>query len=73
MSKDTGSHPSLQMGRVKWKGAFKPAQNTQIQIILRMLKVSSAPLLSHITKTSLFKYTENFTTKKWTFSDEKFL
>ena len=24
-----------------------------------------------ITKTCLFKYTENFTTKKWTFSDEK--
>ena len=25
-----------------------------------------------ITKTCLFKYTENFTTKKWKFSDEKF-
>ena len=24
----------------------------------------------HITKTSLFKYTENFTTKKWKFSDK---
>ena len=26
-----------------------------------------------ITKTRLFKYTENFTTKKWKFSDKKFL
>ena len=26
-----------------------------------------------IMKTCLFKYTENFTTKKWKFSDEKFL
>ena len=26
----------------------------------------------HITKTRLFKYTENFTTKKWKFSDKKF-
>ena len=25
----------------------------------------------NITKTRLFKYTENFTTKKWTFSDKK--
>ena len=28
---------------------------------------------SSITKTCLFKYTENFTTKKWKFSDKKFL
>ena len=27
-------------------------------------------LCIHITKTSLFKYTENFTTKKWKFSDK---
>ena len=27
---------------------------------------------THITKTCLFKYTENFTTKKWKFSDKKF-
>ena len=27
--------------------------------------------LFFITKTSLFKYTENYTTKKWKFSDEK--
>ena len=26
----------------------------------------------YITKTCLFKYTENFTTKKWKFSDKKF-
>ena len=26
----------------------------------------------HITKTCLFKYTENFTTKKWKFPDKKF-
>ena len=25
----------------------------------------------YITKTRLFKYTENFTTKKWKFSDKK--
>ena len=29
-------------------------------------------LFSYITKTRLFKYTENFTTKKCTFSDENF-
>ena len=29
-------------------------------------------LLIRITKTCLFKYTENFTTKKWKFSDKKF-
>ena len=28
--------------------------------------------MKHITKTCLFKYTENFTTKKWKFSDVKF-
>ena len=28
---------------------------------------------AHITKTRLFKYTENFTTKKWKFSDKKIL
>ena len=27
---------------------------------------------THITKTGLFKYTENFTTKKWKFSDKNF-
>ena len=27
-------------------------------------------ILRHITKTSLFKYIENFTTKKWKFSDK---
>ena len=29
-------------------------------------------LFLHITTTCLFKYTENFTTKKWKFSDKKF-
>ena len=28
--------------------------------------------IEHITKTCLFKYTENFTTKNWNFSDKKF-
>ena len=28
--------------------------------------------MHHITKTRLFKYNENFTTKKWKFSDKKF-
>ena len=27
--------------------------------------------MQYITKTSLIKYTENFTTKKWKFSDKK--
>ena len=31
-----------------------------------------SPNLVPITKTSLFKYIEIFTTKKWKFSDEKF-
>ena len=30
-------------------------------------------ILEHIMKTRLFKYTENFTTKKWKFSDKKIL
>ena len=30
-------------------------------------------LTAHITKTRLYKYTENFTTKKWKFSDKKIL
>ena len=30
-------------------------------------------MLQYITKTRLFKYIENFTTKKWKFSDEKIL
>ena len=34
------------MRRVKRKDALEHAQNAQIQIILRMLKVSSGPLLS---------------------------
>ena len=37
-----------------------------IQIMLRMHKVSSGS----ITKTSLFKYIENFTAKNWKFSDK---
>ena len=39
----------------------------KIQISLRMREVRSE---SFITKTRLFKYTENFTTRKWTFSDK---
>ena len=34
-----------EIGQVKRKSAFKYAQNAQIQIILRMRKVSSGPLL----------------------------
>ena len=33
---------------------------------------SKSILSACITKTRLFKYTENFTTRKWKFSDEKF-
>ena len=38
-------------------------------------KACKEPLvrMCHITKTCLFKYTENFTTKKWKFSDKKIL
>ena len=35
-------------------------------------KQNSINVEEDITKTSLFKYTEIFTTKKWKFSDEKF-
>ena len=38
----------------------------------RMHKQSFFSHSSSITKTCLFKYTENFTTKKWKFSDKKF-
>ena len=34
------------MDSVKWKNAFKHAQNAQIQIMLRMRKVSFGPFLS---------------------------
>ena len=34
------------MDRVKQKGTFEYAQSAQIQVILRMCKVSSGPLLS---------------------------
>ena len=36
---------------------------------IRILKF--LPIKFYITKTGLFKYTENFTTKKWKFSDKK--
>ena len=41
------------MGRVKRKGAFEHAKNAQIQIILRMRKVSSEPLFSVHTFSSI--------------------
>ena len=34
------------LGSVKWKSAFEPAQNVQIQVILKIHKVSLGPLLS---------------------------
>ena len=34
------------MGRVKQKSAFEHVQNMKIQIILRLCKISSGPLLS---------------------------
>ena len=40
-------------GHVMRKSVFKHAQNTQIQIILRMRKVSSGPLLSIYTFNSI--------------------
>ena len=37
----------------------------------KMLELRRITFLRHITKTCLFKYTENFTTKKWNISDKK--
>ena len=42
-----------------------------LSYVLIML-ISCFFLFHRITKTCLFKYTENFTTKKWKFSDKKF-
>ena len=38
-----------------------------------VFNILKAPYSSNITKTRLFKYTENFTTKNGKFSDKKFL
>ena len=45
---------------------YHPAVNFKVIRVVFLLSVLS------ITKTNLFKYTENFTTKKWKFSDKKF-
>ena len=53
----------------------RDAKNNNLSIGRNNLKKSRRlPLETKktITKTCLFKYTENFTTKKWKFSDKKF-
>ena len=40
--------------------------------IIRGMKLTEASIYIYIMKTCLFKYTENFATKKWNFSDKKF-
>ena len=41
--------------------------NTPLPLFVRSWSIR------HVTKTFLFKYTENFTTRKWKFSDKKIL
>ena len=57
------------------KRSFGHVCSEQIQISLRIRTVwsesSLGAFLIAIIKTSLLKYIENFTTKKWKFSDKK--
>ena len=42
-------------------------------IVEHAQEVSQSQNIDNITKTVLFKYTENFITKRWKFSDKKIL
>ena len=51
---------------------FNPAGVCDYLDNFRVCHCSGSILLFTITKTCLFKHTENFTTKKWKFADKKF-
>ena len=59
-----------------WSGSTLFSLNTGTSILMIILKQKRHPLIKAltalITKTHLFKYIENFTTKKGNFSDKEF-
>ena len=58
--------------QVKWKSERVPDKTALHVLLLFFLSLYCKDPAQTITKTCLFKYTENFTTKKWKFTDKKF-
>ena len=64
------ANPVNTRGQLKEQLAVRVSDVTDPQMALSMLRSVKQ---KHITKTCLVKYNENFTTKKWKFSDKKIL
>ena len=66
--------PSAYTFMVPSCGSLLPNSTTEaVKQVSVTTAFGSSFFFFYITKTCLFKYTENFTTKKWKFSDKKFI